>query len=54
MENYGQTSLNEYYTIGWTSGEENVKIEEEPDTKPSKYNYSIPKDMKKYIFHLVR
>ena len=34
--------------------EENVKIEEEPNTKPSKYNYSIPKNMKKYIFHLVR
>jgi len=34
--------------------EEDVKVEEESDTKPSKYNYSIPKDMKKYIFHLVR
>jgi len=31
--------------------EEDVKVEEESDTKPSKYNYCIPKEMKKYIFH---
>jgi hypothetical protein len=33
--------------------EEDVKVKEEIDTKPSKSNYCILKDMKRYIFHFL-
>jgi len=48
MEYYSQTSLDEYYTLDEHLEEETVG---EPDTKPSKCNYCVLKDVKKYIFH---
>jgi hypothetical protein len=53
---YSQTSLDEYYTLDeHLEEEETVKVEkehvEESNTKPSKCNYCILKNMKKYIFH---
>jgi hypothetical protein len=54
MECYCQTSLDEYYTLD-EHVEENVEVGEETvgeaDAKPSKCNYCILKDVKKYIFH---
>jgi hypothetical protein len=55
IEYYSQTSLDEYYTLDEHIEEETVKVEEETieetDTKFSKCNYCILKEMKKYIFH---
>jgi hypothetical protein len=55
MEYYSQTSLDEYYTLDEHVEKETVEVEEEavgePDTKPSKCNYCVLKDMEKYIFH---
>jgi hypothetical protein len=55
IEYYSQTSLDEYYTLdehieggAIEAGRETV---EGSDTKPSKCNYCILKEMKKYIFH---
>jgi len=55
MEYYSQTSLDEYYTLDEYLEKETVEVEEETvgeaDTKPSKCNYCVLKDVKKYIFH---
>jgi hypothetical protein len=51
LKYYSQTSLDEYYTLDEHLEEEDVKVEEETDTKPSKCNYFVLKSMKKYIFH---
>jgi len=55
MEYYSQTTLDEYYTLDEHVERETVEVEDEtvgePDTKPSKCNYCVLKDVKKYILH---
>jgi hypothetical protein len=55
MEYYSQTSLDEYYTLDEYLERETVEVEDEtvgePDTKPSKCNYCVLKNVKKYILH---